>query len=71
MPPDGRWIVKYNEVVEFINANHRNPSRYRRHRIEENDILNWLEPKKKMNAGAGLGCSKSCNLLWGHSNQRK
>ena len=34
-----RWLVKYNEVVEFINTNHRNPSR---HRIEEHDMLNWL-----------------------------
>lgn len=40
---------KYNEVVEFINTNHRNPSR---HRIEEHDILNWLKAnRKRMNAG--------------------
>ena len=42
-------MVKYNEVVEFINSNHRNPSR---HRIEEHDMLNWLKAnRKKMNAG--------------------
>ena len=32
MTQDERWMLKYNEVVEFINVNHRNPSR---HRIEE------------------------------------
>ena len=48
MTQDERWIAKYNEVVEFIQANHRNPSR---HRIEEHDMLNWLKAnRKKMNA---------------------
>lgn len=42
-------MKKYNEVVEFINTNHRNPSR---HRIEEHDMLNWLKAnRKRMNAG--------------------
>ena len=49
MTQDERWIIRYNEVVEFINTNHRNPSR---HRIEEHNILNWLKAtRKKMNAG--------------------
>lgn len=49
MTQDERWIAKYNEVVEFINSNHRNPSR---HRIEEHDMLNWLKAsRKRMNAG--------------------
>lgn len=44
-----RWMVRYNEVVEFIETNHRNPSR---HRIEEHDMLNWLKAnRKRMNAG--------------------
>jgi len=48
MTQEERWIVKYNEVVEFINTNHRNPSR---HRIEEHDMLNWLKAnRKRMNA---------------------
>ena len=43
-------MLKYNEVVDFIKNNHRNPSR---HRIEEHDMLNWLKAnRKKMNAGA-------------------
>ena len=50
MTQDERWLAKYNEVVEFIEANHRNPSR---HRIEEHDMLNWLKAnRKRMNAGA-------------------
>ena len=43
-------MAEYNEVVTFIEANHRNPSR---HRIEEHDMLNWLKAtRKRMNAGA-------------------
>lgn len=49
MTQDERWMAKYNDVVEFIGTNHRNPSR---HRIEEHDIINWLKAtRKKMNAG--------------------
>ena len=49
MTQDERWIAKYYEVVEFIESNHRNPSK---HRIEEHDILNWLKHNgKQMNAG--------------------
>jgi hypothetical protein len=49
MTQDERWFTKYNEVVEFIETNHRNPSR---HRIEEHDMLNWLKAnRKRMNAG--------------------
>ncbi len=50
MTQDERWTLKYNEVVEFIETNHRNPSR---HRIEEHDMLNWLKANRKLlNAGA-------------------
>ena len=49
MTQDERWLVKYYEVVEFIETNHRNPSR---HRIEEHDMLNWLKAtRKRLNAG--------------------
>lgn len=48
MTQDERWMLKYNEVIEFIKTNHRNPSR---HRIEEHDMLNWLKStRKKLNA---------------------
>lgn len=46
---DTRWLTKYNEVMEFMEKNHRNPSR---HRLEEHNMLNWLKAtRKKMNAG--------------------
>lgn len=49
MTQEERWIAKYNEVVEFIQTNHRNPSK---HRIEEHDYLNWLKANRKaLNAG--------------------
>ena len=49
MTQEERWMVKYKEVGDFIQTNHRNPSR---HRIEEHDMLNWLKAtRKKMNAG--------------------
>jgi hypothetical protein len=41
--------VRYNEVKEFIEREHRNPSKYR---LEEHDHLNWLKANRKaMNAG--------------------
>ena len=63
MDQETRWLVKYNEVVEFIATNHRNPSR---HRIEEHDILNWLKAnRKRINAGKleGNRVEKFKNLL--------
>ena len=49
MTQDQRWMVKYIEVVTFIETNKRNPSR---HRIEEHDYLNWLKANRKaLNAG--------------------
>lgn len=49
MDQETRWLTKYKEVVDFIEANHRNPSR---HRIEEHDMLNWLKQQRKLlNAG--------------------
>ena len=49
MTQDERWIVRFNEVVEFLKRNHRNPSKYR---IEEHVMLNWLKANRKvMNKG--------------------
>ena len=49
MDQDTRWLTKYNEVMDFMETNHRNPSR---HRFEEHDMLNWLKAtRKKLNAG--------------------
>ena len=49
MKQDEKWQAKYDEVVDFIEVNHRNPSK---HRIEEHDMLNWLKANRKvLNAG--------------------
>ena len=49
MNQDERWVVRYNEVKNFIEREHRNPSR---HRLEDHDMLNWLKAnRKKKNAG--------------------
>lgn len=49
MTQDERWKIRYQEVIDFIEKNHRNPSK---HRLEEHDMLNWLKAnRKKMNAG--------------------
>ena len=45
MTQDERWILKYNEVVSFIETNHRNPSR---HRVEDLNLLNWLKANRKV-----------------------
>lgn len=49
MTQEERWQKRYEEVVDFIEANHQNPSK---HRIEEHDYLNWLKANRKaLNAG--------------------
>ena len=49
MTQDERWLMKYNEVMEFMATNHRNPSR---HRLEEHLVLNWIKHNRKLkNAG--------------------
>ena len=49
MTQEERWQKRYEEVVEFIEANHQNPSK---HRIEEHDMLNWCKANRKaLNAG--------------------
>ena len=45
MTQDEKWIAKYKEVIDFIETNHRNPSK---HRIEEHDYLNWLKANRKV-----------------------
>ena len=50
MTQDERWNKRYDEVMEFLAENHRNPSR---HRLEEHDMLNWVKQQRKLkNKGA-------------------
>ncbi len=49
MTQDDRWMMRYQDVVSFIETRHRNPSKYR---IEEHDYLNWLKANRKvLNSG--------------------
>lgn len=49
MTKDELWIAKWREVIDFMENNHRNPSK---HRIEEHRMLNWIKHNRKlMNAG--------------------
>lgn len=49
MTQDERWTKRYQEVVEFIEANHRNPSKYV---AEERLMVHFLKRGRKMvNAG--------------------
>ena len=49
MDQDTRWLNKYEEVVSFIETNHRNPSKYV---AEDRDMWNWLKANRKaLNAG--------------------
>lgn len=51
MTQDEKWIVRYEEVVSFIEANHRNPSK---HRVEEHLMLNWVKQQRKLLNAAKL-----------------
>lgn len=49
MTQDERWMTRYNEVKSFIEANHRNPSKYA---PEEKQLVHFLKRGRKlMNAG--------------------
>lgn len=46
MTQDEKWQVKYDEVKDFIEKNHRNPSR---HNPEERfKYCNWIKHNKKL-----------------------
>ena len=49
MTQDERWNIRFQDVIDFIETNHRNPSK---HRLEEHDMLNWVKQQRKLhNAG--------------------
>lgn len=49
MTQDELWLSKYNEVMDFMETNHRNPSK---HRLEEHQMLNFVKHNRKLiNAG--------------------
>lgn len=49
MTQDELWLTKYQEVMVFMEKNHRNPSK---HRVEEHQMLNFVKHNRKlMNKG--------------------
>lgn len=49
MTQDEKWLARYNEVIDFIKVNHRNPSKYV---DEERGLVNWCKHQRKViNAG--------------------
>ena len=45
MTQDARWLTRYNEVKDFMDKSHRNPSK---HRVEEHLMLNFIKHNKKL-----------------------
>ena len=45
MTQDERWMANWTAVMDFITANHRNPSK---HWIEEHLMLNWVKHNQKL-----------------------
>ena len=44
-----RWLTKYNEVMDFMETYHRNPSKYN---MEERNMYNFVKhTRKQMNQG--------------------
>jgi len=49
MTQEDLWLKKYQEAMDFMETNHRNPSK---HRVEEHQMLNFVKHNRKlMNAG--------------------
>lgn len=44
MTQNERWQQQYDQVMAFMEANHRRPSK---HRLEEHQMLNWYKHTKK------------------------
>ena len=49
MDQETRWLTRYNEVKEFIEREHRNPSKYN---MEERNMYNYIKhTRKQLNQG--------------------
>lgn len=50
MTQEDRWLERYNELREYIERNHRRPSKYN---LDERNSWNWLRHNQKLyNNGA-------------------
>lgn len=52
MTQDEKWLVKYNDVKEFVVTNKRNPSKY--DDIERGLYYNWLRHNMKQYNSSGM-----------------
>ena len=49
MTQEEKWQAQYDQMMAFMEENHRRPSKYK---PEERDMLNWFKHNKKaMNKG--------------------
>ena len=71
MTQDERWLNRYKDVMDFMEKNHRNPSR---HRLEEHDLLNWIKSNRKLKNNGELKAERAEMLerllsLWGENHE--
>ena len=52
MTQDEKWLAKYNEVKDFIETNHRNPSKHDPE--ERGQYFNWIKHNRKLFAAGEL-----------------
>lgn len=52
MTQDSKWLAKYNEVKNFIESKHRNPSKHDDE--ERGKYLNWLKHNRKVFASGEM-----------------
>lgn len=45
MTQDELWLKNYKVVLDFMETNHRNPSK---HRLEEHQMLNFVKHNRKL-----------------------
>jgi hypothetical protein len=45
MTQDEKWMARYMDVKDFIETNHRNPSR---HFVENRNLLSWMKQQRKL-----------------------
>lgn len=55
MTQEERWIVRYNEVMKFIEDNKRRPSKYN---LQERNAWNWLRHTQKQYGAGELKAEK-------------
>ena len=55
MTQDERWLANWKEVMDFMEANHRRPSKYI---DEERGIRNWWKHQQKLLNAGEMKCER-------------